>query len=150
MRHLRFLLLNIIIFSLLLFGMSLLFPSHSYQNKSTSIFTSKDSCIAVITDTARWKNWYQLSGSSNFKIYIDRQYGDSLTSVLIDHYDLQTEDIFELFGTGSNNHLFTWRHIEDLVWNKPWKKFAAMINNKQTAATLETSLDLLKKIAENR
>src|SRR5258705_6528425 len=58
MRVVKLGIISIIVFSILITGISLFFPSHVRISKAIDITTGKDSLMIQIADAKNWKNWY--------------------------------------------------------------------------------------------
>jgi hypothetical protein len=147
MKYFKFLLINIIAFSSLFFLFSLLFPSQVVTSKAVSISSTKEKVKEKILATKDWKSWNQF-----FKVAdVEKQNRDDMDTMIfsvenLNHKLLGAEFIF--YKEETNSVLVNWSLTQKLPWYQPWKKFAAMVSNKQVAAAMETSLNNLKEQAE--
>jgi hypothetical protein len=147
MKYFKFLLINIIAFSLLFFLFSLLFPSQVVTSKAVSINGTNQKVKEKLNNTAGWKNWNVFIKenevvkeviSTNDTLYFSfESSGHKITNTQFVIYQEQTASV-----------LVNWTLTEKLPWYQPWKKFAAMVSNKQVAAAMETSLNNFKAQAE--
>jgi hypothetical protein len=143
MKHFKFLIINIIAFSLLFFFFSLLFPGQVVTSKTISINVPEEKVKEKILATQNWKEWTPLIKANNRErqnwIYMDTM----IFSVENNHHtDLSTQFVF--YTEQGNSTLLNWAVIEKLPWYKPWKKFSAMVLGKQVAAVMDTSLAKFK------
>ena len=142
MKHFKFLLINIVAFSLLFFLFSLLFPSQVVTSKTVSINKSKGAVIEKLNNTAGWKTWNRFVNEGTVK-------NNTLNisdTLLFSSHTSNSEMIsnFIIYAEPTNSVLVNWAIVEKLPWYKPWKKFSAMVLNKQIAAAMDTSLNNFK------
>jgi hypothetical protein len=148
MKYIKFLIINIIVFALLLFCISLVFPSQNALSKSVNLGAGREKCATYLSDSTHWKEWNSLRFQQEHNTGYNRVNTDSVIKIQYDnHRDLVT-DIYEIYSADSLENILTWKKIERLPWYAPWKKFKAMVNNKQIAAEMESSLNSLKKNLE--
>jgi hypothetical protein len=146
MKHFKFFLINIVAFFLLFFLFSLLFPGQVVTAKTVSVRASKERVLNKINDTSGWKQWNSFAYSDIIKTASGNN-GDSIVFAF-KNYNRQTlKSQFNIYQD-QNAVLVNWALIEKLPWYKPWRKFAAMIVNKEVAAVMDTSLNLFKLQAE--
>ncbi len=148
MKYLKFLLINIVVFGGLLFGISLLFPSSSTVTKSINATTTKLSCQQILLDTANWKNWNSLAFQQPQAITIQLQNADTITTISCTNNQNRIKDSYLIYATDSLQTTITWRKTEALKWYAPFAKFRAMVTNKQIAAEMDSSLNRLKLVIE--
>ena len=142
MKHFKFLLINIVAFSLLFFLFSLLFPSQVVTSKTVSINKSKGAVIEKLNNTAGWKTWNRFVNEGTVK-------NNTLNisdTLLFSSHTSNSEMIsnFIIYAEPTNSVLVNWAVVQKLPWYKPWKKFSAMILSKNVAAVMDTSLTNLK------
>ncbi len=142
MKHIKFLLINIIAFSFLFFLMSLLFPSQVVTSKTVSVAATKESVIEKLKNTADWKKWNTFSNSEMVNNNA-KNISDTLSFSLVNSNHEITSNFF-VYKEETNTVLVNWAIVEKLPWYKPWKKFSAMVLGKQVAAEMDTSLNNLK------
>jgi hypothetical protein len=139
MKHFKFLIINIIAFSLLFFFFSLLFPGQVVTSNTISINAPKGKVKEKILATENWKDWTQFIKAND----VERQNWNYMDTMIFSvennhHTDLNTQFVF--YTEQNNSTLLNWAIIEKLPWYKPWKKFSAMVLDKQVAAVMDTSL----------
>jgi len=143
MKHFKFLLINIVAFSLLFFLFSLLFPSQVVTSKTVSINAAKEKVKQKILASTDWKDW----NTAVKDVSAERdnwEHMDTMNFSVENNNYLQLHAQFIFYTEQDNATLLNWVLIEKLPWYKPWKKFSAMILNKHVAAIMDTSLNNLK------
>ena len=146
MKHFKFLLINIVAFGLLFFLFSLLFPSQVVTSKTVSITASKEAVTEELINTANWKQWNTFSNIGMIKN--NSQNNNDTMSFLVVNNKNEVSSNFVIYNEQANAVLLNWTIVEKLPWYKPWKKFSAMILNKQVAAAMDTSLNNFKAKVE--
>ncbi len=147
MKYFKFLLINIIAFSSLLFLFSLLFPSQVVTSKTVSITGTKEKVKEKLCNTADWKNWNVFIKESS----VERNMlynSDTMYFSFENNGHKITNTQFVIYQEQAASVLINWNLTEKLPWYQPWKKFSAMVSNKQVAAVMETSLNNLKAQVE--
>jgi hypothetical protein len=142
MKHFKFLLINVVAFGLLFFLFSLLFPSQVVTSKTVSITGSKQAVVEKLTNTANWKQWNTFNNNNNVKNNSQNN-SDTIIFLLANNAN-EISSNFVLYIEQTNAILLNWAIVEKLPWYKPWKKFSAMVLNKQVAAAMDTSLNNFK------
>lgn len=148
MKHIKFLLINIVAFSFLFFLMSLLFPSQVVTSKTISINADKQKIREKLNNTSNWKQWNGFINENT----VTRNGGDNIDSMVFtfkdNHHDVMQSQ-FSIYPEQTNTVLLNWALIEKLPWYKPLKKFSAMVLSKQVAIVMDNSLNNLKTQVEN-
>jgi hypothetical protein len=147
MKYFKFLLINIIAFSLLFFLFSLLFPSQVVTSKTVSIISTKENVKEKISNTANWKKWNMFIKDNTVEQGAISN-GDTLYFSFESNGHKITNTQFVIYQEQTASVLVNWNLTERLPWYQPWKKFSAMVSSKQVAAAMETSLNNLKAQAE--
>jgi hypothetical protein len=147
MKYFKFLLINVIAFFLLFFLFSLLFPGQVVTSKTVDVIASKEIVLQKINNTADWKNWNAFADGDIIKTNSGRN-GDSLVFTFKNYNRSLLHTQFSIYQQQANSVLVSWAVIEKLPWYKPWKKFSAMIVNKEMAAVMDTALSKFKIQAE--
>jgi hypothetical protein len=168
MRFIRLALLSLFFLFLVIWGLSLLIPSHITLSKAINIKAPADSISLMISNPLNWKYWYP--GMDSALPYIENgvvkgmviNRSDSTHPVYLALEKVEKGRTTALF-TGRNMKpvLNTWRTIEhqgsdsltlqwsmdfDLRWY-PWEKFASLALEKTYAPKMEQGLtDLRKKV----
>jgi hypothetical protein len=147
MKHFKFLLINIVAFFLLFFLFSLLFPGQVVTAKTVSVMATKEKVLEKINNTSAWMQWNSFA-NSDIKKTATGNNGDSIVFVFKNYNQQQLKSQFNIYQD-QNAVLVNWALIEKLPWYKPWRKFSAMIVNKEVAAVMDTSLNKFKAQAES-
>jgi hypothetical protein len=142
MKHFKFLLINIVAFSLLFFLFSLLFPSQVVTSKTVSVNKSKGAVIEKLNNTSGWKTWNGFVKEGAVKNNTLNNSDTMLFSLVTNNREMISN--FIIYAEPTNSVLVNWAVIQKLPWYKPWKKFSAMILSKNVAAVMDTSLTNLK------
>ena len=157
--------ISLIVFALLITGISLFFPSHVRISKATDIQTSKGALLKQLTDLSNWKNWYpgadtmQLSvvDGSVKGLLVDTAKGmirltninDSVVTAMTSGPKVRELtsgwNIYE--GNRPNTITIQWYMDFHLRWY-PWEKFSSLLLEKRYGPMMEKGLDKLKKLLE--
>ena len=143
MKHFKFLLINIVAFSLLFFLISLLFPGQVVTSKTIAVNAIKEKVKEKVLDIQSWKDWTQFIKVND----VERQHWNTMDTMLFsvennNHSNFTTQFIF--YTQSPNSTLLNWALIEKLPWYKPWKKFSAMVSGKQVAIVMDSALNNFK------
>jgi hypothetical protein len=164
MRIIKLGLISIIVFSLLITGISLFFPSHIRISKAIEITASKESIMSQIGDASNWKNWYPGADKSTF-IYVEgkikgitsgnkqdlviKEVNDSavLTGDVVSDFK-KRESGWNVFpGRTPNTLTVQWFMDFHLQWY-PWEKFSSLLLEKRYGTMMEQGLTKLKNLLE--
>jgi hypothetical protein len=160
MRIIKLAIISIIVFSLLITGISLFFPSHIRISKAIDITTNKDSLMRQIGDATNWKNWYPGADSLPFFFVEGKIKGietDSLHGLVITAVNdsavlamnvgpgsKKGESGWNIFpGHVPNRFTVQWYMDFHLRWY-PWEKFSSLLLEKRYGLMMETGLGRLK------
>ncbi len=143
MKYFKFLIINIIAFATLFFLFSLLFPGQVITSKTVTINVNKQKVKEKIAAIENWKNWNSflknIEADKNNLTQTDTVYFIAQNN---NEEKWQTQFIF--FAEQENTTLLNWAITQKLPWYQPWKKFSAMVLNKEVAAIMDTSLNNFK------
>ena len=67
--------ISLIVFALLITGISLFIPSNIRISKALEITASKDSLLVQIANPVNWKNWYPGADSSDYFLVANKIVG---------------------------------------------------------------------------
>ncbi|WP_018616473.1 SRPBCC family protein [Segetibacter koreensis] len=168
MRFIKFGLISIVLFALLLTAFSLLLPSQTNISRAIDINAPADSVYAYINNITKWQNWYANYDSSNTSYSLTTVgKGSSLTmdKTTITIQEALPGKIKAVWQTGSNNPIMgefnfirkdssssmtlQWNFIQKVKWY-PWQKLASILSNKTIGPFMEKSLENLKKKVESQ
>jgi hypothetical protein len=162
MKLIRFAFISLIVFALLITGISLLFPSHIRISKATDINAEKDSVLVMLNNPVNWKKWYpgadtadyflsngKITGirSGHLKVLVIKEANDSSVLAVYDAPgSKRAESGWNLFF-GSSPHTVTiqWYMDFHLRWY-PWEKFSSLLLEKRYGPVMEQGLANLKML----
>lgn len=169
MRFLKQIFIGLLVFAILLFGISLLLPSSIDVSKSVLVYANHQKVNSTIADLTQWKNWnpilqdpqiryeiatpQQVSWKSRDgiaqEITLEQAAPDSISITI-------RSDGKQVFTSGFNtishqqDSLLTkveWWISEDLKWY-PWQKFYGLFAESFRDAYMENTLQSLKDYLE--
>ncbi len=167
MKFIKLGIISLVIFGLLLTGISLLLPSTINISKAVNISAPADSVFTRINDLSRWQTWYAeydpaqtiLSANTSGKgaTITLRNTKVTITS------SQRPRQVAALWTSGTNASLpgsFTitaydlsavvtlqWLLVQKVKWY-PWQKFSLLLSNNMLGPFMEKSLDNLKNELE--
>jgi hypothetical protein len=159
--------ISLIVFSLLITGISLFFPSHVRISKAIDIETSRDSLLAQVKDLSNWKNWYPGADTMQLRekngvvdgLLVDSAMGlvtlaavsDTAIHALTSGPKVRDVKSGWNFYEGSRPNTVTvqWYMDFHLRWY-PWEKFSSLLLEKRYGPVMEKGLDKLKGFLEKR
>jgi hypothetical protein len=159
MRVIKLGIISIIVFSLLITGISLFFPSHVRISKAIDITTGKDSLMTYLIHPDYWKKWYPGADTADLIINgIRTSNGKELVVAAITDSTIITTgsgpgvkengsgwNIFP--GRIPNSFTVQWYMDFHLRWY-PWEKFSSLLLEKRYGAMMEQGLTKLKALLE--
>lgn len=164
MRFVKLAIISIIVFSLLITGISLFFPSHVRISKAIDITTGKDSLMMQIGDATNWKKWYPGADTLPLLFIEGKVKGietDSMQGLIIKEINdsavltmnvgansKKGESGWNIFpGRIPNNFTVQWYMDFHFRWY-PWEKFSSLLLEKRYGAMMEQGLTRLKALLE--
>ena len=165
MRVIKLGIISVIVFSLLLTGISLFFPSHVRISKAVDINANRDSMLTMVKDAANWKKWYpgadtlellMINGRADGLI-LNRERGTMRISSCND-----TAVIATTGGPGIKSATTGWNFYPSrtpatttvqwymdfhLRWY-PWEKLSSLLLEKRYGPVMEKGLGNLKTLLE--
>ncbi|MFT3822485.1 MAG: SRPBCC family protein [Chitinophagaceae bacterium] len=158
MRLIKLGLISVVVFFLLVLGISLLIPSHVRISRAINIPAPKAQVQNQITHFQDWKQWNVMV---NNKGLTNSRFGDSafvsdqltvqLNGVWSDSVHLNWHQGKNVFPGGFNFYesgdttAVQWYFDFYLEWY-PWKKFGSLVFDKQLGPSMEQSLTNLQNI----
>jgi hypothetical protein len=144
MKFIKLAAISVVVFSLLLFFMSLLFPSQVRVSRAININASKKKIQERIKDLSTWPEWNQLY-NDNVNITIvsaDSQYINT-------RWQYKQNVLYSSFMTEESAHItvLQWYFDFRVKWY-PWQKIGSIMFDKQFGPPMESSLNNLKKLVE--
>lgn len=156
--------ISLVVFALLITGISLFFPSHIRISKAVDINTYKDSVINQLNNPVNWKKWYPGADTSGFFIangkvegiltgdlqglIITKQSDSSVSTANAGPNSKKGESGWNIYeGRSPNSVTVQWYMDFYLRWY-PWEKFSSLLLEKRYGPMMEQGLDKLKSILE--
>ncbi len=156
--------ISLIVFALLITGISLFIPSHIRISKAVDINAGKDSVLQQINDAANWKNWFP--GGDTATSYIEDgkitgiSIGGKQALVITEANDSSV--LAKNVGPGSKRGTSGWNIYEGRTTNTvtvqwymdfhlrwfPWEKFSSLLLEKRYGPMMEQGLDKLKNLLD--
>lgn len=167
MRIIKLGIISLIVFSLLITGISVFFPSNVRISKATDIQTSKVVLLQQLGNLSNWKNWYP--GADTMQLIVENgrlkalqvdslqgtirlsSISDSLITARTSGRAVRNaESGWNLFE-GSRPNIITVQWYMDfrLGWY-PWEKFSSLLLEKRYGPMMEQGLDKLKELLEKQ
>lgn len=164
MRLVKLAIISIIVFSLLITGISLFFPSHVRISKAIDIMASKDSLMSQIAEVTNWKKWYPGADTSAYFVVAGKIKGiatgnkqalkikevndSAVLTMNVGPNSKKGESGWNIFpGRIPNSFTVQWYMDFHLLWY-PWEKFSSLLLEKRYGPMMEQGLDQLKKLLE--
>ena len=157
--------ISLIVFALLITGISLFIPSNIRISKALEITASKDSLLMQIANPVNWKNWYPGADSSDYFMVANKIRGivtsdkqilmiteATDSTVVATNAGLKSRKSvsgWNIFG-GNIPNTFTvqWYMDFKLRWY-PWEKFSSLLLEKRYGPVMENGLQKLKDLLKN-
>ncbi|MEO7984581.1 MAG: SRPBCC family protein [Bacteroidota bacterium] len=157
--------ISVIVFALLITGISLFFPSHIRISKAVDINAGKDSVMNMIADPVNWKKWYPAADTAAFYMVADKvkgiTTGDRQALKITEVNDSAVVAVnagpaakrggsgWNIYdGRTPNTVTVQWYMDFHLHWY-PWEKFSSLLLEKRYGAMMEKGLDKLKNLLEH-
>ncbi len=148
MRIIKLGIISIIVFSLLITGISLFFPSHVRISKAIDINASAKEVMMQVGDTGNWKNWYPGADSAVLLPVITNVTDSSVlanTTMMKGRKGITGWNIYE--AAIPNSVTVQWYMDFHLRWY-PWEKFSSLLLEKKYGQMMERGLGRLKEWLE--
>jgi hypothetical protein len=156
--------ISLVVFALLITGISLFIPSHVRISKATDINAKREVVLAQLNNPVSWKSWYPGADSSeyfmvdgkikgittgNLQGLIIAEVSDStISTVNAGPNSKRGESGWNIFnGRTPNTVTVQWYMDIHLRWY-PWDKFSSLLLEKRYGPMMEQGLDKLKKQLE--
>lgn len=158
-------LLSVVVFALLITGISLFFPAHVRISKAIDINAPKEKVWPMVTDAAQWSRWFPRGDSlPPYKVFdVIKGIGtDSLQALLLvssTDSTVMATNVGQLAkkggsgwniypGSTPNTVTVQWYMDFQLKWY-PWEKFSSLLLEGRYGPFMEKGLENLKRNAEN-
>jgi hypothetical protein len=166
MRIIKLGIISLVVFALLITGISLFFPSHVRISKAIDINANRDSVLSQLNNPENWKKWYPGADTAAYVIIEGKIKGvqtgymqglmitgatdSTITAANIGPGSKEGESGWNIFDAGVPNTVtLQWYMDFHLRWY-PWEKFSSLLLEKRYGPMLEAGLDKLKKLLEKQ
>jgi hypothetical protein len=157
--------ISLIVFSLLITGISLFFPSNVRISKAIDIEAKRDSLLDQLKDLSLWKNWYPGADTMQLLLVdgvqeglqVDSSQGlirltgindTAITAITSGPRVREVKSGWNIFeGSRPNTVTIQWYMDFHLRWY-PWEKFSSLLLEKRYGPVMEKGLDKLKAVLE--
>jgi len=154
-------LISVVVFGVLLFLISLLFPSGVRISRAVNIGASKESVQQKISDFRQWKQWNETVTAQGFThcVYTDSSFtSDQITvnlvysspdsiRISVRNKNNATYQVFNLIQITTDTTVVNWYF--EVPAKLPWEKFSTLILQNQLGPPMENALVKLKQMVEN-
>jgi len=162
MKYIKLIIISFLFLSLLITGLSLIFPSTVIVSRAMNMNAPKDSVIVYLKDFEGWKQWIKAMNDSSVVLISKTDANFGGTDVMISRVDEQGVYTNWTSKTGKKMkgeiHLFSnanspnitvvqWQFEQKIKWY-PWEKFASLMSDKIMGPMMEANLDELRKLVE--
>ena len=162
MKYIKLIIISFLFLSLLITGLSLLFPSTVIVSRAMNMNAPKDSVMVLLKDFEGWRQWIKAMNDSSVVLHSKTEAGFAGTVVKISGVDEKSVYTDWTSRTGKKMkgeiHLFNnantpnitvvqWQFEQKLKWY-PWEKFASLMSDKIMGPMMEANLDELRKLVE--
>jgi hypothetical protein len=159
MRIIKLGIISIIVFSLLITGISLFFPSHVRISKAIDITTTKDSLITNLGHPNYWKKWYPGADTADIiangirtrngkELVVTGMADSTITTITTGPGAKENGSGWNIFpGRNPNSFTVQWYMDFNLRWY-PWEKFSSLLLEKRYGLMMEQGLGKLKTLLE--
>ena len=165
MRLIKLAIISLILFFLLITGISLFIPSTVRISRAIQVDSGREEVINILSDLNSWKSWYPGADSGQI-IYKEQKpiaiEPDPKTSIQWRMKEITDSSvIYFLEGAGSKRVDNGWNLVREqgsltvqwymdfkLRWY-PWEKFSSLLFEKQYGTQMEIGLGRLKRLVEN-
>jgi hypothetical protein len=155
MRFIKFIIISIVILSLLVTGISLLFPSTVIASRAIEMKTDPQKIAYFVSDLNHWKEW--MSDWKENKVVLENNTAHIGTQTVRFLDKTANKVSYEWVASGQRPYLvqFEWTLLKDssyvIHWSfeqkvkwYPWEKFQTLLNDKVLGAKMELELQNLQ------
>ncbi len=165
MRIIKLGLISLVVFSFLITGISLFFPSRIRISKATDIRASRGAVLLQVSDVRNWKNWYPGADTLELLLRDGQATGllaDNLQGAVSITSSSDSSVTAAITGPGVRTAVTGWNFFDgyypDIVtvqWYMdfrlrwyPWEKFSSLLLEKRYGSMMEQGMDALKTFLE--
>jgi hypothetical protein len=156
MKYVKLIIISVVFLSVLVTGISLLFPSKVIASRAIEVNTSADKIAYFTSDLSHWNQWMSDWKQNKVEFKNNTAYIGTQTVRFLDKTDTKVN--YEWTATGQNPYLVTfewtllkdntyvihWSFEQNVKWY-PWEKFQTLLNDKLLGAKMEIELQHLQE-----
>jgi len=156
MKYIKLVIISVIFLSVIVMGISLLFPSKVIASRAIEVITSADNIAYFTSDFSHWNQW--MSDWKENKVLIENNTAHIGTQTIRFLNKTATKVNYEWIATGQSPYLVTfewtllkgstyvihWSFEQNVKWY-PWEKFQTLLNDKLLGAKMEIELQHLQE-----
>jgi hypothetical protein len=155
MRFIKLILISVVVLSLLVTGISLLFPSTVIASRAIEINTTPDKIDYFVSDLNHWQDW--MSDWKENKVRLEKNTAYIGTQTIQFLSKTNHSVLYRWVATGQSPYLvqFEWTQLKDssyvVHWSfeqkvkwYPWEKFQTLLNDKLLGSKMELELQNLQ------
>jgi hypothetical protein len=161
MRFIKLILISAVILSLLVTGISLLFPSTVIASRAIEVNTSSEKIAYFTSDLNHWKEWMSDWKENKVRLENNTAYIGTQTVRLLNKTNHSVQ--YQWVATGQSPYLvqLEWTLLKDsayvIHWSfeqkvkwYPWEKFQTLLNDKVLGSKMELELQNLQAAIHNK
>ena len=160
MRLVKFILISVVVFFLLLLGIGLLMPSKVVVSRAINLPVPAGRVVPYLQDVRKWPLWMQgldsnQIASTNDSIYqianlkvqwINRTADNMISQWQSKNGSIQISSMRVIADSANGGCTVQWQFEQPLGW-LPWERLGSMLNEKIMGPQLETNLQQLRNQA---
>lgn len=161
MKYIKLIIISFVFLSVLVTGISLLFPSKVIASRAIEVNTSADKIAYFTSDLSHWNLWMSDWKQNKVELNNNTAYIGTQTVRFLDKTDTKVN--YEWIATGQNPYLVTfewtllkdstyvihWSFEQNVKWY-PWEKFQTLLNDKLLGAKMEIELQHLQEAINSK
>jgi len=161
MKYIKLIIISVVFLSVLVTGISLLFPSKVIASRAIEVNTNADNIAYFTSDFSHWNQW--MSDWKENKVIIENNTAHIGTQTVRFLDKTDTKVNYEWIATGQNPYLVTfewtllkdntyvihWSFEQNVKWY-PWEKFQTLLNDKLLGAKMEIELQHLQEAINSK
>ncbi len=136
--------ISVVVFSLLITGMSLFFPSRIRISKAADIRADKALVLSMIGDTTNWKKWYPGADS----VQLNANITTATDSLIVAESNVQggqrAVSGWNVYDGGVPGVVTVQWYMDFRLRWYPWEKFSGLLLEKRYGPVMERGLENLK------
>ncbi|MFM2359885.1 MAG: hypothetical protein RLY16_1878 [Bacteroidota bacterium] len=149
MKYLKFALINLVVFGVLFFSLSLLFPSRVVTSKTIAIVAKPEQVSKILQQPQLWKKWNLMATDSQTTARVKNISGDTIIEVTLVRNGRALENHFNMQAVPGDSCIVNYSLLQQLPWYKPWVKMAALFTEGKYSQPVDQSLSNLKLLIEH-